>query len=66
MASQGGSSRRSLSLTNTSLQDKKKSSDGINGGPESARKSFSASRSMCVFKFFYINFSLKLMFSVNN
>ncbi|CAL2261039.1 unnamed protein product [Prunus armeniaca] len=46
MASQGGSSRRSLSLTNTSLQDKKKSSDGINGGPESARKSFSASRSM--------------------
>ncbi|KAL6280886.1 hypothetical protein ACE6H2_017767 [Prunus campanulata] len=46
MASQGGSSRRSLSLTNTSLQDKKKSSDGNNGGPESARKSFSASRSM--------------------
>ncbi|XP_008239489.1 PREDICTED: CBS domain-containing protein CBSCBSPB1-like [Prunus mume] len=46
MASQGGSSRRSLSLTNTSLQDKKKSSDGINGGPESARKSFSASRSV--------------------
>ncbi|BFG32296.1 hypothetical protein CerSpe_185700 [Prunus speciosa] len=46
MASQGGSSRRSLSLTNTSLQDKKKSSDGNNGGPESARKSFSASRSI--------------------
>ncbi|XP_021818291.1 CBS domain-containing protein CBSCBSPB1-like isoform X2 [Prunus avium] len=46
MASQGGSSRRSLSLTNTSLQDKKKSSDASNGGPESARKSFSASRSM--------------------
>ncbi|PQQ17407.1 CBS domain-containing protein CBSCBSPB1-like [Prunus yedoensis var. nudiflora] len=46
MASQGGSSRRSLSLTNTSLQDKKKSTDGSNGGPESARKSFSASRSM--------------------
>ncbi|BBH03661.1 hypothetical protein PRUPE_5G149700 [Prunus persica] len=46
MASQGGSSRRSLSLTNTSLQDKKKSSDVSNGGPESARKSFSASRSI--------------------
>ncbi|KAM1157483.1 hypothetical protein TB2_027654 [Malus domestica] len=46
MASQGGSSRRSLSLTNTSLQDKKKPSDASNGGPDSARKSFTASRSM--------------------
>ncbi|XP_068309026.1 CBS domain-containing protein CBSCBSPB1-like isoform X1 [Pyrus communis] len=46
MASQGGSSRRSLSLTNTSLQDKKKPSDASNGGPDSAGKSFTASRSM--------------------
>ncbi|XP_009359422.2 CBS domain-containing protein CBSCBSPB5 isoform X2 [Pyrus x bretschneideri] len=46
MASQGGSSRRSLSLTNTSLQDKKKPSDASNGAPDSARKSFTASRSM--------------------
>lgn len=46
MASQGGSSRRSLSLTNASLQDKKKSSEGANGAPDSARKSFAASRSM--------------------
>ncbi|KAM1243595.1 hypothetical protein PS1_035338 [Malus domestica] len=33
MASQGGSSKRSLSLTNTSLQDKKKPFDASNGGP---------------------------------
>ncbi|XP_009375201.2 LOW QUALITY PROTEIN: CBS domain-containing protein CBSCBSPB1 [Pyrus x bretschneideri] len=46
MASQGGSSRRSLSLTNASLHDKKKSSDANNGGPDSARKSFTASRPM--------------------
>ncbi|CAN6713586.1 unnamed protein product [Malus baccata var. baccata] len=45
MASQGGSSRRSLSLTNASLHDKKKPSDASNGGPDSARKSFTASRS---------------------
>ncbi|KAM1025583.1 hypothetical protein ACFX2J_038545 [Malus domestica] len=45
MASQGGSSRRSLSLTNASSHDKKKSSDASNGGPDSARKSFTASRS---------------------
>ncbi|CAN6578588.1 unnamed protein product [Malus baccata var. baccata] len=45
MASQGGSSRRSLSLTNASLHDKKKPSEASNGGPDSARKSFTASRS---------------------
>ncbi|XP_050375538.1 CBS domain-containing protein CBSCBSPB1-like isoform X2 [Argentina anserina] len=49
MASQGGSSRRSLSLTNASLQEKKKSSDnhhnhGGSGGHESSRKSVSSGR----------------------
>lgn len=45
MASQGGSSRRSLSLTNASLQEKKKSSETHHGG-DSARKSISSSRPM--------------------
>lgn len=45
MASQGGSSRRSLSLTNASLQEKKKSSETHHGG-DSSRKSISASRPM--------------------
>ncbi|GAV74262.1 PB1 domain-containing protein/CBS domain-containing protein [Cephalotus follicularis] len=42
MASQGNSSRRSLSLTN--FQGKKKGSE--NGAPDSARKSLTSSRSM--------------------
>lgn len=50
MASQGGSSRRSLSLTNASLQEKKKSSETHHGG-DSARKSISASRPMYVYNF---------------
>lgn len=45
MTSQSGSSRRSLSLSNSSLQGKKKASENGGGGPESARKSFAASRS---------------------
>ncbi|KAM5571643.1 CBS domain-containing protein CBSCBSPB1 [Rosa sericea] len=46
MASQGGSSRRSLSMTNASLQEKKKSSESHHGGGghDASRKSFSASR----------------------
>ncbi|KAL6182640.1 hypothetical protein ACLB2K_044055 [Fragaria x ananassa] len=49
MASQGGSSRRSLSLTSASLQEKKKSSDhlhhhGAGGGHEPSRKSTSSAR----------------------
>lgn len=50
MASQGGSSRRSLSLTNASLQEKKKSSETHHGG-DSSRKSISASRPMYVYNF---------------
>ncbi|PON95763.1 CBS- PB1 domain contining protein [Trema orientale] len=42
MASQGGGSRKSLSLSNTTLHGKKKSSE--NGGPDSARKSFQSSK----------------------
>ncbi|XP_062028174.1 CBS domain-containing protein CBSCBSPB1-like isoform X2 [Rosa rugosa] len=46
MASQGGSSRRSLSMTNASLQEKKKSSESHHGGGghDAGRKSLSASR----------------------
>ncbi|KAK2662365.1 hypothetical protein Ddye_000939 [Dipteronia dyeriana] len=43
MTSQGGSSRKSMSLTNSSLTGKKKVE---NGGPDSARKSFASSRNM--------------------
>ncbi|KAK4846530.1 hypothetical protein QYF36_018678 [Acer negundo] len=43
MTSQGGSSRKSLSLTNSSLTGKKKVE---NGGPDSARKPFAPSRNM--------------------
>ncbi|PSR95951.1 CBS domain-containing protein [Actinidia chinensis var. chinensis] len=42
--SQGGSSRRNVSLTSSSSQAKKKASE--NGGPDSCRKSLSPSRSM--------------------
>ncbi|PSR96780.1 CBS domain-containing protein [Actinidia chinensis var. chinensis] len=42
--SQGGSSRRSMSLTSSSSQTKKKASE--NGVPDSSRKSVSSSRSM--------------------
>ncbi|PON77276.1 CBS- PB1 domain contining protein [Parasponia andersonii] len=42
MASHGGGSRKSLSLSNTTLHGKKKSSE--NGGPDSARKSFQSSK----------------------
>ncbi|XP_057464934.1 CBS domain-containing protein CBSCBSPB5-like [Actinidia eriantha] len=42
--SQGGSSRRNVSLTSSSSQAKKKVSE--NGGPDSCRKSLSPSRSM--------------------
>ncbi|XP_057487233.1 CBS domain-containing protein CBSCBSPB5-like isoform X1 [Actinidia eriantha] len=42
--SQGGSSRRSMSLTSSSSQTKKKASE--NGIPDSSRKSLSSSRSM--------------------
>uniref|UniRef100_A0A5B7APU9 Putative CBS domain-containing protein CBSCBSPB1 n=1 Tax=Davidia involucrata TaxID=16924 RepID=A0A5B7APU9_DAVIN len=42
--SHGGSSRRSMSLTNTSSLVKKKTSE--NAGPDSTRKSLSSSRSM--------------------
>ncbi|XP_057474886.1 CBS domain-containing protein CBSCBSPB5-like isoform X1 [Actinidia eriantha] len=42
--SQGGSSRRSMSLTSSSSQTKKKASE--NGVPDSSRKSLSSSRSM--------------------
>ncbi|CAL5327443.1 hypothetical protein CsSME_00007150 [Camellia sinensis var. sinensis] len=44
MASQGGSSRRSMSLTSSSSQAKKKTSE--NGSLDAARKSLSSSRSM--------------------
>lgn len=43
MTSQGGSSRKSLSMTNSSLTGKKKPE---NGGSDSARKSFASSRNM--------------------
>ncbi|KAL5795290.1 hypothetical protein ACOSQ2_000110 [Xanthoceras sorbifolium] len=43
MTSQSGSSRKSLTLTNSSLYGKKKAE---NGGPDSARKSFASSRNM--------------------
>ncbi|KAJ7945689.1 CBS domain-containing protein [Quillaja saponaria] len=44
MTSQDSSSRRSLSLTNSSFQGKKKYSE--NGGPDPSRKSISTTRSM--------------------
>lgn len=44
MASQGGSSRRSMSLTSLSVGKKKTSENG--GAPDSGRKSFTAARSM--------------------
>lgn len=46
MASQGGSSRRSISLSNISAQGKKKAFENGGGGSESSRKSLSSSRSM--------------------
>lgn len=52
MTSQAGSSRKSLSMTNSSLTGKKKPE---NGGPESARKSFASSRNMYV-QFYEIYF----------
>ena len=43
MTSQGGSSRKSMSLMNSSSTGKKKVE---NGGPDPARKSFVSSRNM--------------------
>lgn len=45
MASQGGPSRRSMSLSNISAQGKKKAFES-GGASESSRKSLSSSRSM--------------------
>ena len=53
MASQGGSSRKSISLSSTTTHGKKKSAD--NGGPDSARKSIQLQSS----KSMYVSNSLK-------
>lgn len=45
MANQGGSSRRSLSVTTASLHGKKKSMDIGERGPDTGRRSLTVSRS---------------------
>lgn len=62
MASQGGSSRKSLSLSNSSVGGKKKAE---NGGPDTIRRSFSASRTVYVRLSFVSSFFVFFLLSLN-
>lgn len=58
--SQGGSSRRrSMSLTSSTSQAKKKASENGDLGPDATQKSLTSSRSMYVLSLIYSNNSIE-------